>query len=143
MLLLLHQGIGNEVPAPPQSLAAVGLQPCPLRPQDNAHPTPGALAVDPPERRAQGREITLAAQPHCPTLCWGLTSSPEGVETGCALDAGAARWRASEPPQDGPRAGIARGRAGPSDMASRGGLGQVAMLSTGPQSSHLQYEAGR
>lgn len=72
----------------PQSLAAVGPQPCPLRPQDNAHPSPGPrqprdLAAVPPETRAQGsREVTSAAQPHHPTLCWGLTSTPEGAEAG-------------------------------------------------------------
>ena len=42
-----------------------------------------------------------------------------------------------------PRAGTAQDRAGPSDTTSRGGLGQVAVLSAGPQSSRRQYEAGR
>lgn len=42
-----------------------------------------------------------------------------------------------------PRAGTAQDRVGPSDTTSRGGLGQAAVLSGGPQSSRLQYEAGR
>ena len=41
------------------------------------------------------------------------------------------------------RAGTAQDRAGPSDTTSQGGLGQAAVLSAGPQSSRLQYEAGR